>query len=147
MIFDIFERNLGSPPYSRLDQDSPVEESCENGVIHYPSSSKRSRSFYSVLSAIFVTLAGVAGYLLGTLKSHGRCEVGRVAGTVAQGKASAQRTQIITYISEIVPIGTSRQMYNSSFAAPPPKAARSEPVWDSMIPSKSQILEILACNI
>ena len=98
MIFDIFERYLGSPPYSRLDQDSFVEESCEKGVIHYPSISKKSRYFYSVLSAIFVTLAGVAGYLLGTLKSHGQYEVGRLAGTVTQGKVSAQRTQTTTYL-------------------------------------------------
>ena len=98
MTFDIFERHLGSLPYSRLNQDRPVEESCEKGVIHYPSSPKKSRYFYSMLSTIFVTLAGVTGYLLGTLKSHGQCEIGRLAGTVTQGKASAQRTQIITYL-------------------------------------------------
>lgn len=41
-----------------------------------------------------------------------------------------------------VPIGPLRSIfqYNSSFAAPPPKDAGSEPIWDSMIPSKSQTL-------
>ncbi|KAL9074612.1 MAG: hypothetical protein Q9161_002205 [Pseudevernia consocians] len=38
---------------------------------------------------------------------------------------------------EPVPIGAARSMfqYNSSFAAPPPKEAGSEPIWDSMVPS------------
>ncbi|KAK3176694.1 hypothetical protein OEA41_008019 [Lepraria neglecta] len=52
-----------------------------------------------------------------------------------------QLTLSLTYLSEIVPIGTSRQIfqYNSSFAAPPPKAGGSEPVWDSMIPTSQDI--------
>ena len=40
-----------------------------------------------------------------------------------------------------VPVGTTWEVfqYNSSFAAPPPQEGGSEPVWDSMIPSKSKI--------
>lgn len=71
-----------------MDQDAPVEEPFEKDITRHISSSKRSRYCYFVLSALFVALAGAAGYLLGTLKSHDQCEAGRLSGTVIQGKTS-----------------------------------------------------------
>ena len=96
MISDILEPYFGLSQYSRLQQDGAVEDCCEKGVVHHKSSSPRPRYCYSVLSGLCVIFAGVAGYILGTLKCHSLYEVAHLAGTVSQGKASTKSGQTIT---------------------------------------------------
>ena len=150
MLFNLLEKYLGSSTYSRLDQDGMVEEPLQKDIFRHFGSSKQPRYFYLILSTIFIALAGAAGYLLGTLKNHNQCEVEHLIGTVTRGRYPSNNLIVSpTYLLGIVPIRTSREIfqYNSSFAAPPPKEGGSEPVWDSMIPSKSNVLLTLVCKI
>lgn len=142
MLYNLFEQYLGSSTYSPLDQDGMVEEPLQKDIFRHFGSSKQSRYCYLILSAILITLAGAAGYLLGTLKNYNQCEIKHLVGTVIRGRYPSNNLIVSpAYLLDVVPIGSSHEIfqYNSSFAAPPPKEGGSEPVWDSMIPSKSDI--------
>lgn len=120
MSSNFFKTHFTSLPYIRIDQENVDEELLEKGDSRHTSNSNQSRCYNLLLSAVFIALAGVAGYLFGSLNHHAECE-------------SVNRTDTVGE----VPIGASRSIfqYNSSFAAPPPKDAKSEPIWDSMIPN------------
>lgn len=89
MFHDLFERLLERPTYARLDQDSHVAERIEK-EINPDSSSKWVLYCYVIFSAISITVAGAAGYLLGTLQSHSQCEPRHLTGTVTQGTMRTQ---------------------------------------------------------
>lgn len=87
--------------------------------------------------------AATAGYYVGALASQNQCGMKQLKDTVEQGNASIQRVAIsLADMLAIVPIRTVRQVfqYNSSFAAPPPVHGEAEPIWDTIIPSKSLVL-------
>lgn len=142
MASNFLKTHFGSTPYCRIDQENHNEELLEKGDISQSSSSNKSRCYHLLLPTIFVALAGVGGYLLGSLNHHAECVSVYSTETVSSGKTSTYKLQMLsTHLCASVPIGASRSIfqYNSSFAAPPPKGAGSEPIWDSMIPSESLV--------
>lgn len=88
MYSDFLKTYLGSPPYSRIEQESPDQELLEKGDIRHSSSSKQSQCRYLVLSTIFIALASVSGYILGSLNHHADCESAYFADTVNNSKRS-----------------------------------------------------------
>ena len=134
---------LKSRAYDRLAQEGPVEELSEKGISHGITNPERLRFCYLVLWAVSMAIAGATGYLVGTQKSHGQLGSEHPEGSAPQGWASPNDAMLLlTYLPAVVSIGTLRSIfqYNSSFAAPPPEEGGSEPVWDAMIPSKSDFV-------
>ena len=85
MFSELLEQRLGLSPYSRVDQDGPVEGQLEKNVIGHNLSSRIARHCCLLSSVILVAAAGVVGYFLGILKSHGPCDDGRPSGLAFQG--------------------------------------------------------------
>ena len=75
-----------SPVYSRIDLEIPGEELLEKDNICHTSTSKQSQYYYLLLSVTFIALAGMAGFLLGSLKHHAECERVHLTDTVSSGK-------------------------------------------------------------
>lgn len=121
-------------------------DSCEN--IQKPRFSDRARTKLLKLSAQallggFITIilfAGVAGFILGAHVFR-KQQPGREGDAMPQGTFDYfQPRNINTETSLIVPIGLTIATfkYNESFATPPLARGSTEPVWDSLIPSKSK---------
>ena len=87
MLLKLVEQRLRLSPYSRLDQDGPVEGELEKNVIGHNPSSRKARYCYLLTFAILVAVAGVAGYFLGRLKGHSTSDDGRPSGIAVQGES------------------------------------------------------------
>lgn len=87
-----------------------------------------------------ILFAGVAGFILGA-HDFRKQQPGREGDAMPQGAFDYfQLRNISTETSLIVPIGLTIATfkYNESFASPPLAKGSTEPVWDSLIPSKSK---------
>lgn len=87
-----------------------------------------------------ILFAGVAGFILGAHVFR-KQQPGREGDAMPQGAFDCfQLRNISAEKSLIVPIGLTivTFKYNESFASPPLARASTEPVWDSLIPSKSK---------
>ena len=93
MFFKLFERRLGLSPYSRLDQDGPVEGQVEKNVISHNPISRKAQYCFLLISAMLAAAAGVAGYYLGILKGQGPCDEGRPSGIAVQGENISHKSQ------------------------------------------------------
>ena len=99
----------------------------------------RSRLAFLTTSTILVMIAGVGGFLIGVAMSLDFRGSYMPVGTVPQGQSRLfSRT---CHSDSSVPIGrlSKNFQYNETFAAVPSTTVTREPVWDSLLPSKSKI--------
>ena len=89
MSSSFLKMHFASPPYSRIGQNNLDEELLEKSDVPHTSSFKQSQCYYLLLCAMLTALAGIAGYLLGSLNHHTECEVVYLTDTVRNGKPSA----------------------------------------------------------
>ena len=138
------DRSLSSQYTPVLHEQRP-QDSCEKyeicrseslGTVWWP---------LAILWAVTVIIAGVLGSYIST---QSRCRESMPQNSCQNGTTPDPWGQHF-YLFIAAAAGTTETIfqYNSSFAAAPANAAVSEPIWDSLIPSKFIVTSILCSGL
>ena len=145
-----WQRHIESHLYSRLDDNEEKVKSTGKSRRCLNSSSEWLLYCFIALLATIVALAALTGYLWDTLQRSNQAQSKQLQGTAVQGTTLKDLKLIVTaFLPKIVEIGVIKKsfQYNTTYATPPPESGGPEPMWDSMIPSRSDIYRIFAREV
>ena len=140
-LLALWRERFFSSQYTQLRREELPQDSCEKydicrnehlGKLPWP---------LAILWALTVLFAGVLGSYVST---QSRYRESIPQNSCLKGTISDPRARRFC-LSAPASIGSTETIfqYNSSFAAAPANAAVSEPIWDSLIPSKSPVSSVL----
>ena len=126
-----------SSQYTQLHREELPQDSCEKDEICRNENLGTLRWPLTLLWALTVIFAGVLGWYIST---QSRYRESIPQNSCLKDTTSDPRGQRFC-LSAPAATGSTETIfqYNSSFAAAPANAAVSEPIWDSLIPSKSLV--------